>query len=171
MWYLDHVGVVASDLDRSVGFYSTILGRPPVERVVWAGKDAEYVAQMLDTPGLTLRCAFFELPFSKTILELVEYGGFPNAAPSGGDAPTTPGVAHFAFFIESMDEAAARLKSAGADFLSPPLDIPYGPYQGGRTAYFKDPDGLNLQLMEIGSRPGALSVLRSSQPVAAYVTE
>ena len=45
-------------------------------------------------------------------------------------------------------------KGFGVSFRSAPVDIPYGPSKGGRTIYFNDPNGVNIQLMETHSRPG-----------------
>ena len=170
MWWPDHFGLVASDLDRTVDFYSVVLDRPPLERVVWEGEDAEYVADMLASPGLTLRAAFFELPYSPTVLEIIEYSNLDRPEASGL-APTMVGATHIGFYVESVDEAAKRLATGGISFIAPPVDIPYGPYRGGRTAYFRDPDGVNLQLMEVHSRPGSVPVLRRSEPVPEYATE
>lgn len=170
MWWIDHIGVVASDLDRSVHFYGVLFDRPPLERVIWRGQDAEYVARMLGVPGLALQAAFFEIPYSSTILELLEFRGTWDQKSTEVVRPTVPGATHFGFFVHSIDEAAQRLERLGTTFLARPVEIPYGPYRGGRSAYFQDPDGVNLQLMEVQSRPGGLPVLRPSEPVPAYET-
>lgn len=170
MWWPEHFGLVTSDLDRAVEFYSVVLDREPMERVRWEGEPAKYVADLLASPGLTLRAAFFEFPYSPTLLEIIEYGNLDDQA-TLGVTPTAVGATHIGFYVESVEEATARLGAAGIEFIAPPVDIPYGPYRGGRTAYFHDPDGVNLQIMEVQSRPGGLPVLRRSEPVPGYVTE
>ena len=170
MWWPEHIGLVASDLDRTVDFYSVVLDRAPLERVRWEGEAAEYVADMLASPGLTLRAAFFDFPYSPTVLEIIEYSNLDRQDTSGL-VPTSVGATHIGFYVESVDEAAERLGAAGIAFIAPPVDIPYGPYRGGRTAYFRDPDGVNLQIMEVHSRPGSVPVLRRSEPVPSYSTE
>jgi catechol 2,3-dioxygenase-like lactoylglutathione lyase family enzyme len=44
----------------------------------------------------------------------------------------------------------ARLRAAGYDtFRSErPIDIPWGPYRGGRACYLRDPDGASIELLE-----------------------
>jgi catechol 2,3-dioxygenase-like lactoylglutathione lyase family enzyme len=41
-----------------------------------------------------------------------------------------------------------RLAGAGVEFVSPPVDISEGMNQGGRACYFKDPDGITLELYQ-----------------------
>ena len=170
MWWPEHIGVVARDLDETVRFYGALFDSDPVETVVWRGEAAEYVADLLAVPGLTLKAAFFQVPFSNTILELIEYSNI-GTADDAALAPTSIGATHFGFYVESVEEASQRVRAAGAEFLAPPVEIPYGPYSGGRTAYFRDPNGVNLQVMEVVARPGSLPVLRRSKPVGAFETE
>ena len=159
MLAMEHVGITVKDLDRSVRFYAALFDTDPLDRRSWRGKDAEYVADMMDKPGLTLDGAWFQLPGSNTILEIIEFHDLPD-----GDNQTVPhyqtGGVHLGFSLPSIDEAASRVRAAGAKFLTEPVSIQYGPYMGtgGRSVLFRDPDDNNLQLMEISSRPGNLPV-------------
>jgi catechol 2,3-dioxygenase-like lactoylglutathione lyase family enzyme len=154
---LEHIGITVSDLDTSVRFYSTLFDTQPVARASWRGKDAEYVAHMMGQPGLTMDAAFFRIPGSKTILEIVQFFDIKD----GNAAPVrhfqTSGT-HIGFYVENIEDAAERVKQAGARFLAEPSTIQFGPYlgRGGRAVLFRDPDGINLQLMEISGRPGGL---------------
>jgi hypothetical protein len=49
------------------------------------------------------------------------------------------------------------------------MGLPIGPYRGGRSVYLKDPDGVNIQLMQLAGRPGRLPVLRPGDPPGAEV--
>jgi hypothetical protein len=55
-----------------------------------------------------------------------------------------------------LDKTMERLRALGVTFRSEPIDIPYGPYKGGRSIYFTDPNGMNLQLMQLAGRPGQI---------------
>jgi methylmalonyl-CoA/ethylmalonyl-CoA epimerase/glyoxylase I family protein len=60
-----------------------------------------------------------------------------------------PGVRHFAFNVDDMDEAVARLQNAGVRFVSPPVTVPFA--VNGKTkrlCYFHDPDGTLLEIAE-----------------------
>jgi catechol 2,3-dioxygenase-like lactoylglutathione lyase family enzyme len=42
---LDHVGITVSDMDRSIEFYSLLLGEEPMFRETW--NDIEYVGRVV----------------------------------------------------------------------------------------------------------------------------
>lgn len=159
MLAVEHVGITVKDLDASVNFYRTLFGYEPLDRREWRGKDAEYVADMMAKPGLTLDGAWFQLPGGETILEIIQFHDLPD-----GEAKTVPhyqtGGVHLGFYVDNIDGYADRVREAGARFLTEPVPIQYGPYMGtgGRSVLFRDPDDNNLQLMEISSRPGNLSL-------------
>ncbi len=157
MFWIDHVGVVARDMNESTSFYTRLFGQGPIDRVEWRGEHAANVARMLDRPGLELDAVFFQIPHTNTLLELVEYF---NIAQGTVEAPGTAfGATHFGFAVEDLDSTVSRL---GLALTGDPVLLTTGPYRGGRSAYLKDPNGVNIQLMELRGRPGRLPVLRPS---------
>jgi len=157
MLAVEHVGMTVKDLQVSVQFYTALLGTPPVDRASWTGKDAEYVATLLGQPGLTMDAAFFHLPGGNLILEICQFHNIEN----GIGSPVRhyqSGGSHLGFYVDSIDAVMDRLREAGTELLSKPVQIQFGPYmgKGGRSVLFRDPDGINLQLMEITGRPGRL---------------
>lgn len=53
------------------------------------------------------------------------------------------------FYRELLEREFDRLSHAGGAFRSDrPVDIPIGPYRGGRSAYLRDPDGISIQLLQ-----------------------
>ncbi len=157
MFWLDHVGVVARDMEESIAFYTGLFGEGPTDRVEWRGAHAANVARMLGTPGLELDAVFFRIPHTNSLLELVHYRHIEQATV---DAPGTAfGATHFGFAVEDLDETVERL---GLTLTGDPVLLTTGPYRGGRSAYLKDPNGANIQLMELRGRPGRLPVLRPS---------
>jgi len=141
---LDHVGFSVSSLDRSIPFYTALLGEEPILRKVW---DVEYVGEILGYPGNVLDAAFWRLP-GGTILELLEYVEPP---PGRVDMETyNAGNAHLCLVTEDMEADFERLRPVGADFRSAaPIDIPWGPYKGGKACYLRDPDGISIELIEL----------------------
>lgn len=156
---LEHIGITVADLDTSVRFYSILFDTEPVARASWRGKDAEYVAHMMGQPGLTMDAAFFRIPGSNAILEIVKFFDISNGQGVQVRHYQTSG-AHIGFYVDDIDKAAELVKKAGAALLAEPSTIQFGPYlgRGGRAVLFRDPDGINLQLMEITGRPGGLLV-------------
>ena len=160
--WVDHIGVVVSDLDRSLSFYSKLLQTDPVQRATWQGKDADYVAAMLGrAAGIGLEAGFVQIPHTNTLLELIQYSGFEQKR---HQPPATDiGALHIAVYAESAADTLARM---GVPLTGELTDVPYGPSKGGRTAYIKDPDGVNIQLMQVTHRPGDLPVLKPSLAAA-----
>ena len=154
--FVEHIGIVVRSLAESVPFYEALLGAPPIQRVSWRGKDAEYVAEMVAHPGLELDAAFFRLPTTRTLLEMIEYSNVPAAGVKLD--PMQVSAMHIGIFVDDIDAAIERLRGFGVKFRSAPVDIPYGPYKGGRTIYFNDPNGVNVQLMQVVGRPGGIGL-------------
>ena len=162
MFWIDHVGVVASDLDASVAFYSKLFG-PPIDRVAWRGVHAANVARLMGRPpGLELDAVFFRIPHTNAIFEVIHFMGIEQATVRAGNADI--GATHFGFAVEDIEETAARL---GLELSGAPMELPIGPYRGGRSVYLRDPDGASIQLMQLTGRPGRMPVLRPSDPPGA----
>jgi len=141
---LDHVGYAVTDLDRSIAFYETLLGVPLLMRKTW---DVPYVGEIVGYPGLVLDGAFFQLP-NGVILELLEY---KTSRPGTVDMESyNAGNAHLCLVTDDMAGDFARLRAAGYDTFrsEQPIDIPWGPYRGGRACYLRDPDGASIELLE-----------------------
>jgi catechol 2,3-dioxygenase-like lactoylglutathione lyase family enzyme len=141
---LDHVGFSVSSLDRSIPFYTALLGEEPLLRKRW---DVAYVGEILGYPGNVLDGAFWRLP-GGTILELLEYVEPP---PGRVDMETNNvGNAHLCLVTDDMDADFERLRPVGAEFRSEaPVEIPWGPYRGGKACYLRDLDGISIELIEL----------------------
>jgi catechol 2,3-dioxygenase-like lactoylglutathione lyase family enzyme len=140
---LDHVGYTVADLDRSSDFYTLLLGEEPFLRKVW---DVDYVSEIVGYPQTTMDCAFWYLPNKAAVLELVQY-----LTPAGAvvDMETyNAGNAHLCLVTEDMDADYDRLRGHVEFRSEAPIEIPWGPYKGGRVCYLRDPDGITIELME-----------------------
>jgi catechol 2,3-dioxygenase-like lactoylglutathione lyase family enzyme len=161
MFWVDHVGVVARDLDVTVAFYRKLFGEP-IDRVEWRGEHAANVAKLMGRPpGLELDAVFFQIPYTNAIFEVVCFHHIEQSSVVSDNADI--GATHFGFYVEDIEETVARL---GLEMSGSPMDLPVGPYRGGRSVYLKDPDGANIQLMQLAGRPGRLPVLRRGDPPA-----
>ena len=65
-------------------------------------------------------------------------------APARPSYPEALGLRHLAFFVEDVDAAVARLAEKGVACEPVRLD----PYTNRRMTFFRDPDGLPLELHE-----------------------
>jgi catechol 2,3-dioxygenase-like lactoylglutathione lyase family enzyme len=159
VFWIDHVGVVARDLAESVEFYTRLFGEP-IDRVEWRGEHAANVARLMGRePGLELDAVFFRIPHTNAIFEVVSFRNIEQAEVVAGNADI--GATHFGFAVEDIDGTLARL---GIESGGSPSPLPIGPYRGGRSVYLKDPNGANIQLMQLAGRPGRMPVLRPGDP-------
>jgi catechol 2,3-dioxygenase-like lactoylglutathione lyase family enzyme len=140
---LDHVGFAVTSLDRSVPFYTLLLGEEPFLRKVW---DVPYVGDVVGYPRVSLDGAFWRLP-GGTVLELLEYLEPP---PQRVDMETyNAGNAHLCLVTVDMDSDFERLRGQAELRSESPVVIPWGPYEGGRACYLRDPDGISIELVEL----------------------
>lgn len=139
-----HTGITVSDLDRSLAFYRDVL-----DLEVWIQPTEVFGGDQLSrgvgVDDAALRLAVLKVGASS--LELLEYA----SPPSPNDRPVPPhglGSMHVAFQVNDVNAKMRELESRGVKFLSPPNVVDEGPLAGWRWVYFKDPDGVTLELVE-----------------------
>jgi lactoylglutathione lyase len=143
-----HASFHVSDLDRSVDFYTRLLGMDLVHR---QDQDNDYTRSLVGYPDAVLRVAQLAVPgrpagVSTHDLELVEY-----VVPRGtrqDPARHHPGAAHLAFAVTDIAAEYERLCAEGVRFVSPPNAITAGVNAGGAACYFTDPDECTLELVQ-----------------------
>ena len=139
-----HTGITVSDLDKSIVFYRDVLGLAlttgPTE--VFEGDALE---QGLGVPQAKLRLAVFAAGSDQ--IELLQYLAPPSAVDSPMPANTL-GAMHLAFHVDDIYAKAAELQAHGVEFLTAPNVITEGPLAGWKWVYFRDPDGITLELIE-----------------------
>jgi|GEM_PF-1222243 len=101
----DHCGIRAGDLERSLRFYTDVLGLELLE-----------VVTVLDQP-------FYFVGNDTVRIEIEQANPAQIAAATGPQA----GLYHLAFEVDDLEGAADRLRDAGAQFLLPPSQFPRGP--------------------------------------------
>jgi catechol 2,3-dioxygenase-like lactoylglutathione lyase family enzyme len=134
----NHTSFTVSDLKRSVEFYTAVLGFALERQFEVQGPGIEAIVGL---PGAHLRIAFVSLGGFR--LELIEY-----VAPAGRKlemATNNVGSAHIAFTTDDVDRTYEELKAKGIRFRAAPTrSRPDRP----RVAYFTDPDGYTLEIVE-----------------------
>lgn len=143
-----HVSFTVSNLERSVQWYTEVLGLEYVRGQVQANA---YTSKLVGFPGIHLKVAQLRVPGllvprSLHHIELVEY-----VNPRGVDIPldtNRTGVGHWAFQVDDMMTEYARMKALGVNFKSEPNYIAEGVNKGGYAVYFTDPDGITLELVQ-----------------------
>lgn len=139
-----HTGLTVADLDRSLDFYRDLLG---FEVVMTQEKHGGYLAAIVGYPDAHVRMAQVKAPASEHRLELFEYVTPPGVP--GSREPRDIGPTHVCLLVDDLPELYDRLRAAGvSSFLSPPVEVDTGVNRGGRALYFRDPDGIILELFQ-----------------------
>jgi len=118
----DHCGIRAADLERSLRFYTDVLGLELLE-----------VVTVLDQP-------FYFVGNDTVRIEIEQANPAQIAAATG----TQAGLYHLAFEVDDLEGAAARLRDAGAQFLLPPSQF----REDRKIAFILDPDGVFIQFIQ-----------------------
>lgn len=143
-----HFSFTVSDVARSVGFYTRLLG---FDLVGEQRQNNDYTRRLVGYDDADLLIAQLAVPgqprgVSSHDLELVQY-----VTPVGerGDANIcNPGAAHLAMAVDDLDAWYERLSAADVEFVSAPNRITAGVNEGGATVYLRDPDRIVLELVQ-----------------------
>jgi catechol 2,3-dioxygenase-like lactoylglutathione lyase family enzyme len=144
-----HFSFTVSDIERSVDWYTRVLGLELVHR---QRQENAYTQVLVGIPGAVLEIAQFAVPGvpparSTHMLELVEYVT-PRGARTSGPPTNDVGCAHLALLVTDIHARFARLQGLGVQFFNPPVEITAGANAGGFACYFRDPDGITLELLQ-----------------------
>ena len=119
-----HIAIIGSDWDKTGAFYVDKLGFELI-REVYRPEIGDYLRM---------------LKLGDTVLEVFIKPGYPERVTN----PEAKGLRHLAFHVEDIEPAVAWLNGMGIET----EPVRFDKVNGGRFTFFKDPDGLPLELHE-----------------------
>lgn len=138
-----HTGFVVKDLEKSVDFYTNVLGMRIAARTE---REGEFINQVLAFPDAHIKGAFVDKGEGHQ-LELIQYIN-PASGP-GGIARNDLGATHLAFYVEDIDKFYEDTRDRGLRFNNPPASLAEDQGNLKRKAlYAQDPDGNWLEFVE-----------------------
>ena len=156
---VDHINLVVSDLERSVDFYTNVLGFRETQR---AELEGEWIETIIGLETVKASVAYVVSPAGQPRLELLQYHSPIGDGFQANSIPNTLGLRHLALSVDNIDSAVQRLREAGTELLSRPVVAPTDVIQHSTgqkiLCYFHDPDGVLLELTEY--RHNSLDSLR-----------
>lgn len=135
-----HLGIVVTDIDRSINFYTNILGLKIVKDM---NESSDYLDSILGLKGVSVRTVKMKADDDN----LIELLYFKSQSEKPMERKITDiGCSHVAFTVENIDKLHEKLTREGIIFISPPK---LSPDSYARVAFCKDPDGTYIELVEV----------------------
>ncbi|MGL6262303.1 SMU1112c/YaeR family gloxylase I-like metalloprotein [Vibrio sp. WXL210] len=120
-----HVAIICSDYERSKSFYTDTLGLKIIAETYRKERNSHKLDLALPNGGQ------------------IELFSFPEP-PLRVDNPEARGLRHLAFSVREIEKLVGFLESSGIDVEPVRVDN----LTGKKFSFFKDPDGLPLELYE-----------------------
>ena len=140
---INHVGFTVTDLDRSLKFYTEVLGCTVVFQ---HEKKGGYLGAIVGYPEADVRMAQVQPPGNTARIELFEYRQ-PETARKDLE-PRNVGNAHICFVVDDLPKMYERLLEHNVSTFSEPVEIDTGVNTGGFGLYARDPDGITIELFQ-----------------------
>lgn len=146
---VDHINIVVRDLERSVRFYTDLLGFRLAREATLEGA---WIDRIVGLEGVKGRVAYVVAPAGEPRIELLAYDAPVGVDPVGNRRANTVGLRHIALQVDDIAAMTAKLRAAGVTVFSDPVKVPAGVVKhdaGEKTlVYFLDPDGVILELAQ-----------------------
>lgn len=123
---VNHIAIIASDIEQSIAFYVDVLGFSIIRKVYREERDSWKVDLALNGDYL------------------IELFTFPDA-PQRPSYPEALGLRHLAFSVDDIEASISELKAKGVETENIRID----PFTGCKCVFFADPDGLPIELVEL----------------------
>ena len=142
-----HVGLTVSDLERSIAFYRDVLGLEFQGEIFMEGEETD---KMFRRVNCKARVAY--LNGSKAVeappVELIQFVN--NEVKKVPSDLFTTSISEVCFYTDDIDSAYKHLVDNKVECLSEPqyFDFRADGFGESRAFYFRDPDGIILEMMQ-----------------------
>lgn len=143
-----HIGITVSDMDQSIAFYRDILGLTFQGELLMEGPEADL---LFARPHSKARVAY--LNGSDAIMappvELIQFVDYKAAANEATLQQTS--ISEICFRVNDIEAVYKHLLANHVECLSAPqaFDFTSAGFGKSKAIYFKDPDGIILELMQV----------------------
>lgn len=138
-----HIGIHVTSIDDALPFFVDVLGLEIAFR--WAPR-ASYLETLLAAPNYEMEAVVLRVAESTFAVELVHFGHVSAAIADARNA--APGTAHLALAVVDIEDMCRRVKDAGYELLSEPVEPTIGPLCGGKVVLVVGPDGVRVELIQ-----------------------
>ena len=135
-----HMGIVVSDMEKSLKFYRDLLGLK-VKSLV--DEEGEFLDNMLAHENVKNKVAKLYAKNGNALVELIDSKSYGNKKDRDF---FTIGASHFALTVDDLDETYDYLIKNGVKFTAPPQQSSDG---FAKVTFCEDPDGTLIELVEV----------------------
>lgn len=144
---INHINIVVSSMEASLGFYIGVLGMRETFRCELEG---EWIDTVTGLVGAKASCVFVQPPAGGCRIELLQYHFPVGEFHEGNSLPNTRGLRHFALDVNDLESVINRLQQNGIQVFSPPVDVPFRIVDNVQKSlcYTLDPDGVIVEFSQ-----------------------
>ena len=135
-----HIGIVVTDMEKSLKFYRDLLGLK-IKSLV--DEEGEFLDNMLAHENVKNRVAKLYAKNGNALVELINSKSYGNKKDRDF---FTIGASHFAFTVDDLEKTYDYLIKNGVKFTAPPQQTPDG---FAKVTFCEDPDGTPIELVEV----------------------
>ena len=135
-----HIGIVVTDMEKSLKFYRDLLGLK-IKSLV--DEEGEFLDNMLAHENVKNRVAKLYAKNGNALVELINSKSYGNKKDRDF---FTIGAYHFAFTVDNLEKTYDYLVKNGVKFTAPPQQTPDG---FAKVTFCEDPDGTLIELVEV----------------------
>ena len=145
-----HIGIIVKDLDKTIAFYNKLFGMEPDIRT--EVNNSPGMAAQFGVDSVDAKLAFYDV--DNTSIEFIEVVQPKESLEQL--KVYVPGAKHLCFQVDNAEEVYQEMRSAGYKFEAPVVhyDEKQPKLKGINWAYFTDPDGNILEIMEDPNKQG-----------------
>lgn len=140
MKIIRHIGIVVSDLEKSLYFYKDLLRLTVTNKRDESGGYIDEITGLTKTEVTTVKMS----ANGGTLIELLCFQSHSEKRANRRMIYDT-GISHIAFTVKDIDSEYKRLSGSGVRFNSTPQVSPDG---YAKVAFCVDPDGVFIELVE-----------------------
>ncbi|MFQ5873198.1 MAG: VOC family protein [Dehalococcoidia bacterium] len=154
--WMNHTGFVVSDMERSLAFYSELLGLKEERNVILEGN---LISQLVGYANAKLHIVYLGIGDMRHALELIQYLN-PKGEQISSIQRNDVGAAHLGIIVDDLDVFYQQMSDKGVKFVNPPFVRPNAEYPwASKACYLQDPDGNWLEFIERPPAPPGATVV------------
>ena len=142
-----HIGLTVSNIETSIAFYRDVMGLKYIGSLTMEGKETDI---LFGRKNVKAKVAYLNAKddVDGPSIELIQFVDEKIEHQNASLFRTS--ISEICFVTDDIEKDYERMKKSGVEFISTPqpFDFTKDNFSKSKALYFKDPDGIILELME-----------------------